>query len=418
MPLKALATSIMPKFKEAEWKTLNKDLEAAEKTLKKDKKDEDALKVVKDYDAKVKKLEAELKSVLDALEDKLEDIEEFLVKITKRVPEPLEKTLKQLATIAKSSRAPEIKDLRKDQKQNLLRSNPSKLERLIGDLNDDVTKANALEAGIDDVDKEYAKKVKDLGAAIESDLDKPVSGATIMLPILLKKFHDTNQALGWAGFDAAAKAFKKSCAVKGAEALRKLEIQALQSSKDFSALNSKKKNKIIEAGVAGKDTVAKVRAELLEALNAQLELEEKLTKNLRTPRQKAWAKLLRMEGYGKDQAGTYDGVKMHVTYDNNSWTPAAYAGVSLDQTVEQIYDALFEVSDWSYQFHATLELPNNSGDNPHIYAFGEAQPKRWKQVQKDNDKDDKWINGAKAAVQKALDDFIKKVKADIKKAKA
>ena len=249
MPLKPLAPSIMPKFKEAEWRKAEKDLEAAEKTLKKDKRDEDALEVVADYEARVKKLEGELKSVVDALEDKLEEIEGFLAKITKRVPEPLKKDLEGLVKIAKSSRAPEIKDLRKEEKRLALRSNPSKLERLIGDLNDDVVKANALEAGIDAVDKEYAKKVKDIGGEIEADLTRPVSGATIMLPMLLQRFQETNQENGWAGFEAAVKVFKKRCAADGAEALRQLEISALGRDPDFADLPPKQRNKIVDAGL-------------------------------------------------------------------------------------------------------------------------------------------------------------------------
>ena len=154
----------------------------------------------------------------------------------------------------------------------------------------------------------------------------------------------------------------------------------------------------------------------MEALDAHIELAQARQENLRTPRQKVWAKLLGMEGYQVRQVGKYDGVKIHVTFDNNSWTKAAYAGVSLDLSVEEIFTTLFKV-DWTYQFHTALELPNNSGDNAHIYAFGHKQPKRWAQVQADNDKDDKWIKGAQDALQAELDAFIKEVKAGIKKAR-
>jgi hypothetical protein len=119
-------------------------------------------------------------------------------------------------------------------------------------------------------------------------------------------------------------------------------------------------------------------------------------------------------GYAIEPKGKYEGVKIHITYDNNSWTAAAYKGVSLDFGDEdKIFNELFEV-DWSYQLHAALELPNKLDKNGHVYAFGETQQKRWDEVQKDNGKDDAWIQGAQAALGQVVDAYIANVKKKIK----
>jgi hypothetical protein len=424
MPISTLAKSLVPAARGSDWKKLAAEADKAQATLKKDKANAEAKKTLKAYTDEVDKLESQFGKAVDALQAKLTELDGALDEIAKLKPMPdaIAKPLEKYRKILASSRAPEISDLRKEQKRAALHSNPSKVERLIGELNDDVQAVNTLADAVDKAtDDMFALEIVAMRKEIVAALQSPLTPASIVLDTHLKTFTTTNQQKRWKGFEAARKAFVDKRLAEAAEALRRVQVSALGRDKEFAALNAKKRSSITEAADKSGDAVDKVRADLQAALAAQLKLEAATAaaavEAQWTLKQKVWAERLGMEGYGIVQKGKFEGDKIHITYDNNSWTAGAYKGVSVqlgDGSADQIFDALFKV-DWTYQFHATLELPNASGDNAHIYAFGEKNQKRWQQVADDNQKDKAWITKAQKAVGDVLDTYIKDVKKKIQK---
>jgi hypothetical protein len=420
MPLSTLAKSLIPTVSTSEWKKLAAEAELAERALKKDKTDAKAKKTLKSYADAIDKLEGQFGKVVDALDEKCGEIIDALDAMAKLTPMPdvIGKVLDRQRKILASSRAPELKDLRKEQKRAALRSNPGKLERLIGDLNDDVAAVNTLDEQADKAtDAMFFEEIEVMRKEIVAQLEAPITATSLMLNAHIKTFSAAQQKKRWKGFDAARKTFVANRLADAAESLRKQQISDLTRDKAFAALESKSRFKITEAAQRNGDTVSQARAHLQVALAAQLQAAAAALEAQWTLKQKVWAKHLGMEGYGIVQRGSHDGYKIHITYDNNSWTAAAYKGVSVHLgggSADKIFDALFDV-DWAYQFHATLELPDKDGKHPHLYAFGEDNPKRWIAAQSHNEKDKEWTKTAKKAVQGVLDAYIKDVKKKIQK---
>src|SRR6185369_15565678 len=91
-----------------------------------------------------------LAKVFDAIETAQDAVLGLLDEVAKTDPMPkdLEADIKKRRAIS-TGRAAELKDLEKAKKKGELHSNPSKLERLLKDLNEDIAAANWLEGGVE-----------------------------------------------------------------------------------------------------------------------------------------------------------------------------------------------------------------------------------------------------------------------------
>lgn len=85
------------------------------------------------------------------------------------------------------------------------------------------------------------------------------------------------------------------------------------------------------------------------------------------PKIKVWQNRTGLDGYKiKKGLGSYDGKKIHVTFDLNSTkSPGNIKG----KTVDDLLKSLLKLDDYSYEIHATLEV-DAVDKNPHYYYGG------------------------------------------------
>ncbi|TDK45121.1 hypothetical protein [Antarcticimicrobium luteum] len=321
------------------------------------------------------------------------------------VPDTADRIKKQRA-ITERSRAAELKDLEKSKKRGELHSNPAKLERLIKDLNSDISKINDIEGSVhNDRNLHFGKELGAIEDEITRTLPKGVSAQSILLPALLKKFETRNGKAGWKNFSKERKALVGTCRDLGAEQARRNGISALANDAEMRKLKYNKRQKIVEDGLKDKGaTIASVRKALEDALDDQDK-----------PDKARWASFLELGAGGSytlAQSGSYRGNKIHVTMSSDSWTSDANGKVSIEgNSVKGIYEKLLKqkgAKGWK-ELHATLEVRLPCGKNPHVFLFAgiPGNNQAWQELAGQTG----WTPQAVDGVQKAMRDELDKVEA-------
>lgn len=407
MAVKALRDQTVPTVNPTAMRKLQKEREAAEKVLVANPKDAKTKKTLAKCDAGLAAYEKALSDAVDSFVAKLKELTAARTAVGKQnpLPNPIKKRLDQLDRIASSSRAPEIKDLEREAKRKTLHTNPSKLTRLLDDINEDVEAVNKLVEDVDaEIDRHFEAKITELGERIKKDLPDKVDGGDIMLSRDLTKFEGVCRKAHWKDFDKLADAFAAQCVTKAAEVKRARDINALRSDKSFKTLNGGKKLNLIEAALKDGSSRKEAEKELRKALDAQ-----------RYPDRSAWAKHLGMVGYSIIKRDSKYNIKIHITFDLNSWTGDAKKGVVSVQgkTANQVFEDLFKV-DNSYQIHCTAEIKAINGKYPHVYLFGHEN--HWNNVPLNDTITAKKRDEIKAHCKAELGKFAADVKKAIKTA--
>ena len=350
-------------------------------------------------------------------EDKCANIVEALVKTRDALVAELDEVKKsggQVPEIAKEEerlrklvkgRGPELEDLKKAMKKRELHTNPAKLKRLIDDLNDDVTKTNALAAGVDAaLEKHFSGELAKLVTEIEKTLPKGLTTALFSLPQRVEAFKKKNAKEHWANFKTNSDTFAKKCEKDALEAFREQSINVFNSGPEFRPLKADVRDRIVQAGIKEGSSPAEVKAKL----EAAFETQDKPTKA-------RWASFLKLGAGGSyklNPAGAYRGNAIHWTMSNDSWTKDADGGVSIkDNSVDQLYEKLLK-STPGKQVHATLEI-GDSKSYPHVFLFAGvlSGDKKWEAARAANNFTKDWVTGG----QKALSDVLATIETDIKK---
>ncbi|KJS40029.1 MAG: hypothetical protein VR70_06500 [Rhodospirillaceae bacterium BRH_c57] len=406
MAIGSLSGKLVPTINATKWREMMAALEDAEKTLKGDKTNAAAKKKIKQCRGQIDAYEAVLSTAVDAFADKLKELADARGEMGKLepMPGPIQVGLGRLERIA-SGRGIELKDLQREQKRKALQTNPSKLTRVLGDINSDVVATNDLADEVDkEVDKHFAARIVTLRADIVALFPKGFSPSQIGLDQSLNTFSGKQKTKRWKNFDAAAKKFSDD--MVGAALARDLElsVQALAADTRYKTLNVKKRNATIQDGLKKKNTLAEVEKALDDALDAQ-----------RMPNRSAWGKHFGMTGYSIIATKSKNGIATHITYDLNSWTTDARSGkVSVFNRPESaIFDDLFKVN-WTYQIHGTAEVTASDGKFPHVYLYGKEN--RWGLVPLTSDLTAPKLDAVKKHVASELADFKKDILAKIKDA--
>lgn len=324
--------------------------------------------------------------------------------------------LKKQRVITDRSRAAELKDLEKSGKRGELHTNPSKLERLIKDLNADIAKINDIDGSVhDDRDKHFGQELDTIADEIARALPKGVTAVSIGLPCLLKKFTTKNSKAGWKNFSKERKALVEACRDLGAEKERVNGISALANDREMLKLKYKKRHKIVEAGLKDK---SKSPDSVRKALEDALEEQDK-------PSKARWAGFLGLGAGGSytlKQSGAFRGNKIHLTMSKDSWTSTADGGVSIRaNSVQQIYEKLLKqtgANGWK-ELHATLEVVLPCRKNPHVFLFAGVPPRNaaWSEVVSELGWTPRQVTEAQAAMRAELDKLETALKRKIKEAK-
>lgn len=356
-------------------------------------------KDAKDAEDKCADIVEALLKTRDALVDELDAVK----KSGGQVPE-ITKEEERLRKLVKG-RGPELEDLKKAMKKRELHTNPSKLKRLIEDLNDDVTKTNALAAGLDAaLEKHFSGELAKLVTEIEKTLPQGLTIASFSLAERVEAFKKKNAKEHWVNFKTNSDTFAKKCQTGAAEAFREQLINGFNSGVEFRPLKADVRDRLVQAGIKGGSSPAEVRAEL----EAAFEIQDKPTKA-------RWASFLKLGAGGSyrlNPAGAYLGNAIHWTMSNDSWAKDADGGVSIkDNSVDQLYEKLLK-STAGMQVHATLEI-GNSRSYPHVFLFAGVLPgdTKWEAARTANNFTAAWVTGA----QKALSDVLAKIESDVKK---
>lgn len=197
-----------------------------------------------------------------------------------------------------------MKELRREHKRGTLHANPSKLARVLGDINADVDATNKLEEDVDaKIDKLFEAKVAKLCETIAGILLRQVNAAHISLDRDLKKFSDTRKKARWKDYEKQAERFSDRKLADAAEAKRVGDIQTLRSDRRYSTFNPRKKIGAIEDAEKNRLTPSEAEAKLQAALGTQ-----------RRPSRSAWANHLGMAGYTIFARPTKHVVKTHITF--------------------------------------------------------------------------------------------------------
>lgn len=348
--------------------------------------------------------QAKVVAALDAIEN-----DEPLVPDT-------ESAIKKQRGITSRSRAAELKDLDKSKKRGELHTNPVKLERLIKDLNADISKINSIEGAVhNDRNLYFGKEIAAIEDEITRTLPKDVRPQSISLSILLKKFESKNAKAGWKHFSRERKTLIETCRDLGAEQARQNGIAALANDKDMRKLKYNKRQKIVEAGVKDKAaSIAAVRQKLEAALDEQDH-----------PSKARWASFLELGAGGSytlAQSGSYRGAKIHVTMSSDSWTGDANGKVSIKgNTAQGIYEKLLKQSganSWK-ELHATLEVRLPCGKNPHVFLFAgiPGNNQAWQQLEQLDGWTTQAVSGAQTAMRAELDKVKARLLRKLKAAK-
>ena len=348
---------------------------------------------------------------VDTLQSKSTEIVNFLsdLKQTDNVPKSVLADIAKQIRIA-SSRAAELKDLAKSKKRGELATNPVKLGRLCDDLNDDVVNANAIESQmVESIDKVFIAQWAQVETALTGYAVKAgVAPRNIMLERTMSTKCEALKKKRWKNFAKVSAAVVVETKTVIDEEARRSGVMAFRSASEYSNLRVKAKLGIIEKADQKKISVGDTKKLLDAAMEAQY-----------SPSKSQWTQHLGMTGYSIDGINDkYDNIKIHITYDQNSWSKAADGGISLKgANAGAVMKKLFETSvSWSYQMHATLEAKDANGKSPHVYFGGrnnhwEDTAKQLKLDGKNIPNEAKWVNDGIAKVTQVLDG----VKANIKR---
>ena len=369
--------------------------------------------------AEAEKAYAKLLDEFEAVQASIEGVLDEVTK-TKPMPTKVETDLKARRQIAVGRNA-ELKDLNKARKSKELHTNPSKLQRIYKDLNEDIAQTNWLEGGVQlALDAHYEDgDVKELKKEIKAE--SPAAVKLAAYEKLLKDFLETNKKERWAKLDAHAKQLKADAAE-----LERLEgVKALRDHADFKLLKQGSRDSIVNKAIKDSaSTVKGTRDELVAALDTQ----DKPTKS-------RWAGFLGLGAggsYTMKDGGSYSGYKIHVTMSNDSWTANADGKVSIkNNSADDLLTALLQSAP-GLQLHATLEI-GEVKQYPHIFLFAGVanQGSKWTTAmeahkaaveeskgKKVADKiDDTWITDGQAALTAVLDTLKQGLLTKLKQAK-
>ena len=369
--------------------------------------------------AEAEKAYAKLLDEFEAVQASIEGVLDEVTK-TKPMPTKVETDLKARRQIAVGRNA-ELKDLNKSRKSKELHTNPSKLQRIYKDLNEDIAQTNWLEGGVQlALDAHYEDgDVKELKKEIKAE--SPAAVKLAAYEKLLKDFLETNKKERWAKLDAHAKQLKADAAE-----LERLEgVKALRDHADFKLLKQGSRDSIVNKAIKDSaSTVKGTRDELVAALDTQ----DKPTKS-------RWAGFLGLGAggsYTMKDGGSYSGYKIHVTMSNDSWTANADGKVSIkNNSADDLLTALLQSAP-GLQLHATLEI-GEVKQYPHIFLFAGVanQGPKWTTAMETHkaaveeskgkkvaDKiDDTWITDGQAALTAVLDTLKQDLLTKLKQAK-
>ncbi|MCA8977729.1 MAG: hypothetical protein KDC98_23595 [Planctomycetes bacterium] len=322
------------------------------------------------------------------------------------VPDAVDDDFKKLTRTCRS-RAAELKDLAKDKKRGELHGNVGKLIRLRDGLNDDVTDIEAFKKSVvAAIDAENAALIDDF----EAEQTKKFNKAGVALWFLTDQIKDRRRTLkgkSRAKVESSLQKLEPILETHRETQLMNAAVRALVSASDYKTLNPRKLRETIDAAIKNGDDVAQAKSALDAALDAQ-----------RKPTKDKWARYLDMTGY--QVAGVsdkYDGIPVHVTYDQNSWSNDAKQGridVS-SSSADAIMEEMFGAVSWSYQLHATLEITAEDGKHPHVYWGGRTN--HW-DVEGKGGRDGEWARKGREKLQSVLDAAKAKILAKIKQVKA
>ncbi|MBI9086251.1 MAG: hypothetical protein JEZ11_21810 [Desulfobacterales bacterium] len=382
-------------------------------------------KASKEKDTKIcaalnKAIEEALGRNVDTLQAKKTEIVQFLsdLKKTDDVPRSVVADIAKEERIATSKRAAEFKDLAKSKKRGELGTNPGKLGRLCDDLNDDVVKANAIESTmVGEIDKVFIAQWVQMTTELTKYASKAgVAPRTIMLEQTMSSKCEALKKKRWKNFAKASAAFVIEIKAEIDEAARNAGVNAFRSASEYSNLRAKAKLGIIDKANRNKTSVDDTKKLLDAAMEAQY-----------SPSKSQWTQHLGMTGY--QIAGVndkYDNMKIHITYDRNSWSRAAEGGISLKGAqADAVMKKLFETSvSWTYQMHATLEAKDEMGKSPHVYFGGKNN--HWNDTAaklkldgRTNLNEAKWVKDGIAKMTQVLNgvkaEIMRKIKAAISK---
>lgn len=207
----------------------------------------------------------------------------------------------------------------------------------------------------------------------------------------------------WKKYDDKISDTIKSIKQEIDESERQTEIGLL--GKNYLPLSIGKRDEIIKKAIRDAVTVKVADQRLDAALDEQCK-----------PNKSVWAIYLDMTGKQFPSSGKYDNFKIHVSWFRDSWSRDAECDVSVRDRqgkgadiADELFGGTGGVGQYQ-QIHATLEYTEDGVGNPHIYWDGAES--NWNSC---SDRETKWINGAKAALRKALDAKKKEIANKIEK---
>jgi hypothetical protein len=371
----------------------------------------DVSKIKSKMDEKtLKAVENGLKDGLLSILDRIEEIDKIIKSLEKApvVPKAFESSLKAQNTII-SGKEKEVKDLKNSQKRGELHTNPAKLKRLCEELNEQTVEVERLIAEFPAaLDAEMAAHFeKDYADPLKKHYEKEGSPKTFALKHAMDHAEKTLKKDNWKKYGEVGRWLD----LDKAEIDKKARLRDLDVLKNkYPTLNVKRRTNMLnkaKAQIDGGNTAKALLTALEDALDEALGAQQ-------APPLGIWKQVLGMSGYQVVKTGQkYDGHEIHLTYDDNSWSAAGKGGISVKGAkAEDVLDALLNLSDWTYQMHATLELPDSNGKNAHVYFGGHAN--HWNTVAATHGKDVKWQNAGIAKVgavmASAKDQMTKKIK--------
>lgn len=343
------------------------------------------------------KVETALLGCVSEIDKKNTEVVKELKKVAALKPpvESVSKRLKIQTNISENIRKKEIDDLKKSGKRKELNSNPTKIKRIIDSINDDI---KACEKLADDhpkeVDKVFEGELDTLEKQLTAKIPAGVHPGNVRLGDLVKAFKAKQKKLRWKDFKGERLKFIQQVKVVFQNAENESKINAFARDNEMLKLNYKVRTKIIEKGLKEKSSPSTVESALVAALIAQSK-----------PSKSQWVQHFGMTGYTvTGVTGSYDSYGIHITFDQNSWSPDTDGGISVTKmSAKDILEKMLNISDWTYQLHATLELKDNKGRQAHVYYGGKDN--HWDTVAADNGKTakmPKWKTDGIAALKKVL----------------